>query len=147
MTWCTRSIAGAWHCAALIAAMLVTMAACDESPTSPTGGDLAGRWQLVSLQPRSGGAITPRAGTTVGVEFIGADRIAVQSDCNSCSGGYTLSGSSFRLLPLACTLRACVSESIEGPYLELLSTASSAAILPDRGLRLEGPNGVMTFTR
>jgi len=127
--------------------MLVAMTACDEAPTSPTGGDLTGRWQLVSLQPMSGGTITPRPGTTVGVEFIGADRIAVQSDCNSCAGGYTLSGSSFRLLPLACTLRACVSESIERPYLELLATASSATILRDGGLRLEGPNGVMTFTR
>ena len=124
------------------------LVACDESLTTPTRTDLLGRWQLMTIQrPASGSAITPRAGTVVGIEFLESDRLSVQSDCNICSGGYLLEGTSFRVLPLACTRRACLGESLEGPYLELLSTASSAGVLPARALRIEGPNGTLVFRR
>lgn len=71
----------------------------------------------------------------------------MQSDCNSGAGGDTLSGTSFTLSPLACTRRACLAGSIEGPYLQLLSSASSATIIPGWMLKVEGPDGARVADR
>ena len=132
---------------AVVAALVLVLIACDESLTAPTRANLLGQWPLMSIQQRDGSVLTPRAGTNVGIEFLDEDRVAVQSDCNICSGRYALDGATFRVLPLACTRRACLVGSIEGPYLELLSAASSARISSGRALRLEGSAGTLTFVR
>jgi heat shock protein HslJ len=129
--------------AALLAA---TMSACDETLTAPTPDDLSGAWQLLSLAPRNAPVLMPKPETPMGVEFSG-DRISIRSDCNSCSGSFSASSGTFRLSPLACTLRACIAESLEGPYLQLLTTANTINVLPGRLLTLDGPNGTLSFRR
>jgi heat shock protein HslJ len=135
-----------WQHVVALAALTLILNGCDEALTAPTRTDLTGRWQLSSLQPAHSPPLAPRPGTVVGIEFMD-DRISVQSDCNTCSGRYTMSGTSLVFSPMACTRRACLEGSIEGPFLQLLSTASSATTVPGRILRIEGPNGSLLFTR
>jgi heat shock protein HslJ len=130
----------------LFAGFSLASTACDESLTTPTRTDLSGRWQLASLHLRTDPPITPPSETAVGIEFVD-DHVSVQSDCNVCSGRYTLNGASLTLSALACTRRACREGSIEGTYLQILSTASTASGVPGRALKLEGPDGSALFRR
>jgi heat shock protein HslJ len=134
------------RCAAAIAALTVGVLACDESPTAPTADDLNGRWQLTAIEPRGRPAIAPRAGTDVGLEFMG-ERLLIRSDCNACSGSVNTANGTFRTSALACTLRACTEDSIEGPYLQLLTSATTISVIAGGVLRLDGPDGSLSFRR
>ena len=148
--WPTLPIVSAKRLLEPLAVVLVTLClvstACDERLTTPTRVDLTGRWRLSSIQPRGVRSIALPRDTAVGIEFTDI-QLSVQSDCNVCSGRYTATGGAFSISLLACTRRACREGSIEGPYLQLLSTASGIAIVPERALRLEGPNGALVFLR
>ncbi len=82
----------------------------------------------------------------MGIEFVG-NRITIRSDCNSCSGTFSASSGAFRLSQVICTLRACTSESLEGPYLQLLTTADTISVVPGQVLTLNGSNGSLAFSR
>ena len=82
----------------------------------------------------------------MGIEFVG-NRITIRSDCNSCSGTFSASSGDFRLSQVICTLRACTNESLEGPYLQLLTTADTISVVPSQVLTLQGPNGSLAFSR
>jgi heat shock protein HslJ len=127
-------------------AMLLVVAACDETPTAPSQDELAGRWRVSSIRLKSAHTITPPGSVDLAVEFTG-DRVSVQSDCNTCSGLYALNGETIMMPLLACTRRACPEGSLEGPFLELLSTAQTAAIVGETVLVVGGPRGELLFHR
>jgi heat shock protein HslJ len=124
---------------------VLALAACDETPTAPSRQDLTGRWLVSSLEPRNAEAITPRA-VVLALEFA-EDRVSVQGDCNMCSGRYTLTGRTIAMPLLACTRRACPEGSLEGPLLDLVSTAQTAGIVSGTALIIEGQNGRIVLRR
>jgi len=50
------------------------------------------------------------------------------SDCNSCGGSYTLSGSSLDLSALACTRAFCGDASLDAAYSQALSGTKTVSI-------------------
>jgi heat shock protein HslJ len=102
-------------------------------------------WTLDSLRRADGSTATPTPGRyTLTLEPGG--RAAVRSDCNSCSGGYTLAGGDVAFTPLACTRAYCGDTSLDPEYPRILGGART---LDADGRRLEiaGPDGALRYTR
>ncbi|MGQ0736311.1 MAG: META domain-containing protein [Acidobacteriota bacterium] len=126
---------------------LVFLGGCDEMPTAPTTVELAGRWQVLSLEPRNAAAIVPGPGVMLAIEFAAGDRVSLQGDCNVCSGSYALSGRAFSATRLICTLRACREGTIENPFFQIVTSADAVTLAASSRLRLSGPEGLVDLGR
>ncbi|HQZ16479.1 MAG TPA: META domain-containing protein [Vicinamibacteria bacterium] len=110
-------------------------------PTAVTGGV----WKLQSLE-------TPALFVPVGrpesytVEFRDAAVLAVKADCNSCSGTYTISGSSLTIGALACTRAFCGEASLDTAFLAVLTNASSFGVT-DAELKIFSSKGTARLNR
>jgi heat shock protein HslJ len=112
--------------------LLVTalaVAGCDEQPTSPGPGTPAAgltghTWTLVNVT-RNGQPVPVAGASRYTVRFAANGDLAVRSDCNSCGGTYTASGSSLRTSGLACTEAFCGDTSFDGEFTRALSQAAS----------------------
>ena len=130
---------------------------CSESsgPTSPssidrsldlTGSQLAGTWNLVSIQPSRQAEQAKPSGASYTAAFADG-RLSTRADCNRCGGTYTLTGRTLVAGPaLACTLAACPTMAFENVYIRLLSGESTVTLSGDT-LVLTSPRGVVRFSR
>jgi heat shock protein HslJ len=144
---------------ALVTVASLTVAACSESassPTSPstsTGGSLAltadqlsGTWILRSLQSANGAAHAAPANATYTLT-LAENRLSTRADCNTCSGGFILSGRTLTAGPtLACTRAACATMEFEQEYARLLAGDSTTTVSGNT-LELSSGRGVLRFTR
>ena len=107
-----------------VVAVFLLAGGCDESPTRPS--DIEGQtWRLVSLE-RAGAASTTIADPSrYTLRFVDGGRVNVRSDCNSCGGAYSLTGTSLSVGALACTRAFCGDASLDGEYTRALQTARS----------------------
>ncbi len=129
-----------------VAAIVLATVACNETPTTPSRQDLSGRWTVSSLQPANAAVVTPQSGVVLAMDFA-EDRVAVQGDCNNCSGPYTFTGGAIAMPTLACTRRACVGTNYEDLFFDLISTTQTADIVPGESLALIGPRGRIVLRR
>lgn len=84
---------------ALCASML---ASCETSTsTQEPRAELQGAWALQALELVSGQTIRVSDPSQYTLEFRG-DEVGLRVDCNSCGGGYEISGNELRLGNLAC---------------------------------------------
>lgn len=130
----------------VMAAMVLATVACNKMPNAPSRQDLSGRWTVASLQPANAAVVTPQGGVVLAMDFAD-ERVFVQSDCNTCSGGYTLTGTSIAMPALACTRRACLDTNYEDLFLSLISTTQTADIVPAESLVLIGQRGRIVLRR
>jgi heat shock protein HslJ len=103
-------------------------------PTSPSEAAIAGiTWKLRSIQRSGASPVDIANPDRFTVRFDDDGRVAVRADCNVCTGGYELNGSSLQLTPLACTRAFCGTESPDAQFLQGLqpavSVSTSAGIL------------------
>ena len=106
---------------------LVAATGCDDSPTSPS--ELMGRmWRLVAIEPASGSSTVVIDPSRYWIEFISDTRISVGADCNTCSGGYTLSGTNVSISPLACTRAFCGEASLDIVFMQSLTEAKTLTL-------------------
>jgi heat shock protein HslJ len=122
----------------------------DQPPRSgspaPTVDQLAGTWNLQSLQPAGGVDQTKPAGASYTLTFADG-RLSTRADCNVCGGAFVLSGQTLTAGPaLACTRAACPTMAFESTYTRLLS-GDSTVTLSDGALVLSSARGVLHFTR
>ena len=122
----------------------------DQSPVSgsptPTVDQLAGTWNLQSLQPAGDVDQTTPAGASYTLTFADG-RLSTRADCNRCGGAFTLSGQTLTAGPtLACTRAACPTMAFESTYTRLLGGDSNVT-LSDGTLVLSSARGVLHFTR
>jgi heat shock protein HslJ len=133
-------------------------AACSSAsnlPTSPSaaGGSnsviadqLTGTWQLQSIQAAGQGQQARPVGATYTLTFA-ADRISTRVDCNSCSAGYSLSGSTLTISDvMACTRAACPTMAFEQAYTTLLG-GQHTITAGDGVMFLTSARGELRFTR
>ena len=100
---------------------------CGESPTSPS--DLTGRlWRLVSIEPASGPSTVVTDPSRYTIEFISDTRLSARADCNTCSGTYTLSGTTVSIGALACTRAFCGDTSLDAVFTQGLSEARTMTL-------------------
>ena len=140
--------------------VLFLLVGCSESlstPTNPsaaatgdaaalTADQLAGTWNLVSIQPTGQGVQLTPLGANYTLSFA-AGRLSIRADCNSCSGAYTLSGQTLTAGPaLACTRAACPTMAFENVYTRLLSGESTATVSA-RTLVLSSDRGLLHFAQ
>ena len=130
----------------LILLAVVAVAACDESPASPSElvGDV---WQLVSIEATGAAPIGIPDPARYTIQFLEAGRVSVRADCNTCGGTYTLNGQTLMAAPsMACTRAACPTMAFENIYMKLLGGESGVS-LSGGTLELTSPRGVLRFAR
>ena len=142
----------------VVAALLATGCAGSAStPTSPSllsgsttpapiVDQLAGTWNLESLQPAGDVDQTTPAGASYTLTFAD-NRLSTRADCNMCGGAFILSGQTLTAGPLwACTVAACPTMAFSSTYMRLLSGDSNVT-LSDGTLVLSSARGVLHYTR
>lgn len=123
----------------------LAVSGCTDSPTAPT--DITGTaWSLVSLQQSGASPIVVDAPSRYTVSFGDDGRVSVKSDCNSCGGTYTLTGSALAVQPLACTKVACPNGSLDQVYTAAIERAASIARDGD-DLTVESGGATLRFRR
>ena len=56
---------------------------------------------------------------------------AIQADCNSGSGAYTITGTSITIQPAETTLIACPEDSLDGEFMRLLDDVVTFVLTDD----------------
>lgn len=141
-----------------LAVASVAIGCAGSSPTPPTaassvggslvvtGDQLAGTWNLVSIQPAGQADQPTPAGARYTLAFADG-RLSTRVDCNVCSGAFALSEQTLIAGPaLACTRAACPTMAFENMYTSLLSGDNTIA-LSGGTLVLSSSRGVLRFTR
>lgn len=133
----------------LLAPLLaLALIGCDvlTGPSSITEAQLTGTWTLTSLQPSGLGSQATPAGVVYSLTLTDG-AIATRTDCNVCTGRYTLTG---RMLStgtaLACTRAACGTAAFESAYTTILGGESQVAVSAG-ALTLTSARGTLRFTR
>lgn len=139
-----------------LALLSFVVAACSETPSSPTpagsgGGSLAlttgqltGTWTLTSAQPAGQAAQPAPAGYSI---TFADGRLSTRVDCNSCSGTFSLAGQVLTAGPnLACTRAACATMVFESLYTGVLG-GDHTAELSGGTLVLSSARGRLVFSR
>ena len=128
-------------------ATLAVTRGTDGAPSSgPTAGQLAGTWNLVSIQPAGQDEQATPAGATYASTFADG-RLSTRADCNTCNGPFSLSGQTLTAGPaIACTRAACRTMEFENAYTRMLAGEGTVA-LSDCSLVLSSPRGVLRFAR
>ena len=106
------------------ALLLLSAAACSDAPTAPTpaqassasayvAAQLDGTWSLTSIHPAGQSPQQRPANATYAITFA-ESRLSTRTDCNVCSGTFSVSGATLTAGPnLACTRAACPTASFE----------------------------------
>jgi len=142
-------------CVSFATAFALGCAGSSPSLTSPSSADglldlttsqVAGAWNLVSVQPAGQAEQAKPSGVTYTLTLADG-RLSIRADCNSCGGTYTLSGRTVLAGPsLACTRAACATMAFESTYTKLLGGESTVS-LSGGTLVLTSPRGVLRFAR
>ncbi len=145
-------------CLVLFATFAVACSDSFSTPTSPTGSSsagtsatvtadqLAGTWTLSSIQPTGQAEQATPAGATYTLTFADG-RLSTRADCNTCNGGFALSGQTLTAGPaMACTRAACPTMAFENTYTGMLS-GDSTVVQSGSTLVLSSARGVLRFTR
>lgn len=111
-----------------------------------TAGQLAGTWNLSSMQTTGDAVQATPAGASYTVTFADG-RLSTRVDCNTCSGAFALSGQTLTVGPaLACTRAACLTMAFETAYTRVLD-GEHTATLSGGALVLSSTRGALRFTR
>jgi len=105
---------------------------------------LGRRWAWERFVPTDAdaGALIPAHRERYWVELLPEGKLSLQADCNRGFGTWTEGKAGLELKPLGTTLMACVAESLDSRFLQLLRTTSSVS-QDGAALVLRGPSGVL----
>jgi heat shock protein HslJ len=110
----------------------VAVAACDNDNSAVAPSDVIGdTWRLASLQEAGASPILVQDPSRYTLQFGDDGQLLVRSDCNSCGGSYSLTGSSLEVGPLVCTRAFCGEASLDGRFTGTLDRARSVALDDD----------------
>lgn len=130
----------------LLISMLAVVGCSDDTPTSPTPDSVDGVWRIISIQPASQAVQTAPTGARYQIGFED-ERAFLRVDCNTCTGAFTLSGSTLTIGPaLACTRAACATAAYESAVVSLLSGAHQVSTTL-HNLTLTSSRGTVTLQR
>jgi heat shock protein HslJ len=134
----------------LVASFAAGCSNSSATPTSPsssvTASQLAGTWNLLSIQPAGQNEQATPAGATYALTF-GESRLSTRADCNTCNGPFSLSGQTLTAGPaIACTRAACRTMEFENAYTRMLA-GEGTVTLSDSSLALSSSRGVLRFSR
>jgi heat shock protein HslJ len=142
-----------------LAVFLTFFVGCSDSPSAPTSPSaavttasaltaeqIAGTWNLVSIQPRGQEVQLAPIGATYTLSFANG-RLSTRADCNSCGAAVVLAGQTLTVGPaLACTRAACPTMGFENVYTSMLS-GDSVVTVSATALVLSSDRGILCFAR
>jgi heat shock protein HslJ len=128
-------------------ALIVAAAAlgCTDNSLAPSDA-VGGTWELISIQQDGSNPITVENSSRYRLQLDEDGRTRVVSDCNSCGGSYTLSGSSLELTPLTCTKVFCGDTSLDAVYSQALAGSKTVSV-SDSQMTLTGGGVTLQFKR
>lgn len=109
----------------LVVMLALGALACDENPVGPTPIRNV-TWKLESIERTGMATILVPNPEQFTVRFEENGNVAVRADCNSCSGRYTLEGSSLTIGNVACTLIACPAPGLDTTFSSALANVRTA---------------------
>jgi heat shock protein HslJ len=128
----------------LLVLMLACCAvACDEDPVGPTPIRNV-TWKLESVTRAGSAMLSIPNPDSFTVRFENNSTVAVRADCNSCTGRYTLDGSSVSIGSLACTLVACPTPGVDQLFTAGLENARTATVTGNQ-MVMSGPDYTLRF--
>jgi len=140
--------------AALIAVLALlacsgTMAGPSSLPSAPIASvaiETDTVWHLQSIVGADGSLLTIGDPNLFTLMLTGDGKVSARADCNRASGGYSISGHTLSIGPIASTRAYCATAPVDQQFLMLLGgenvvTASGAT------LELSSPRGTLKFTR
>lgn len=131
--------------AALAATLLAGVTGCDETPVSPSA--VRGMtWELVSFERLGEPPIRIEEPQRYTLRFDEDGRVTIRSDCNRCTGGYRVQGSSWSIQALACTRAFCGTASLDDRFTQALNGVQSI-VGTESALVARGPDVVLRFQR
>lgn len=128
-------------------AALEGAAGATEGTAAMTANELIGVvWQWQATQMSDDTTFTPDDPAKYTLTFLPDNKVQMQADCNKGGGPYQLDGNQLTLGPIATTLMACPSGSLDSTFGQQLGEVGS--YLMDNGnlvLVLKMDSGTMTF--
>jgi heat shock protein HslJ len=118
---------------------------CADNSVAPSDA-IGGTWQLVSIQRPGTDPISVADASRYTLQLDEDGRARVKSDCNSCGGSYTLSGSTLAFSPLACTKVFCGDTSLDAVYSQALDGTKTVSV-DDSKLIVTGGGVTLQFRR
>jgi heat shock protein HslJ len=126
----------------LVAAMA---GACDDNPVTPS--EITSQtWSLVSLQREGSDPVVIANPSLYTLRLEEDGRVGVKSDCNSCSGTYSINGSTVELGAVTCTLIACPAGSLDRDYAGALEGPKTVTV-DDSQMTIRGNGVTLRFRR
>jgi heat shock protein HslJ len=111
----------------LLLILAAGVSGCDDNPVSPSEIRNV-TWKLESIERAGAPAISVPNPEQYTLRLEDGGKVSVRADCNTCSGQYTLSGSSLSIKSVACTLMFCTLASLDGNYAQALENVQSATV-------------------
>jgi heat shock protein HslJ len=105
--------------------LAVSAVACDENPVAPTQIRNV-TWKLETIERTGMATITVPNPEQFTVRFEENGNVAIRADCNSCSGRYSLDGTSLSMGNVACTLIACPVPGLDTTFTSALGNVRTA---------------------
>jgi heat shock protein HslJ len=115
-------------------------------PAVPTASLAGTKWHWVRTLLRDGSERRPGNPAAYGLDFQRDGRLAVQADCNTGQGSYTITGTNLAIAALRSTPVACPGNSLSEVFLQQLHN-SGTFLLKDGTLivHLKTDAGTMEF--
>ncbi len=105
--------------------LVISAVACDENPVGPS--EIRNiTWKLESIERTGTATITVPNPEQFTVRFEDNGNLSVRADCNSCSGRYSLEGTSLSIGNVACTLVGCPVPGLDTTFTSVLGNVRSA---------------------
>jgi len=134
----------------------LALAACGGTPAGPSVAPAAPAaslaietnavWHLRSMTGAGGSVQAIEDPNLFTLTFSDAGKVAARVDCNRAMGGYTISGSTVSIGPMASTKAYCGEASFDWQFLTLLGGDTTAATSGNT-LQLSSSRGILTFDR
>ena len=130
----------------LLISVVAALGCSDGTPASPTAESLEGVWRIISIHPTGQAVQTAPTAARYQVGFE-EERVFVRVDCNTCTGPFTVSGSTLTIGPtLPCTRAACETAAYESAVVAMLSGQHQMATTT-HNLTLTSSRGTMLLQR
>jgi heat shock protein HslJ len=126
-------------------AAATTAAACSSQPLAPS--DIVGTaWQLHTVHENGSDLISVVEPSRYTLQLQESGHVAAKSDCNSCGGSYTLSGSSLTLNQVVCTKVFCGDRSLDHFYTRALDGPTTVSVNGSE-MTIDGNGITLVFTQ
>jgi heat shock protein HslJ len=103
-------------------------------------------WHLRSIANAEGATRTIDDTSLFTLMLTDEGKVNARVDCNRASGGYTISGNTVSIGPLASTKAYCGTASLDSEFLTLLGGVTTAHVSGST-LQLSSPRGTLSFDR